>query len=127
MLRALPIALIAACSTVCAQQRLGDESSRVTVAAVRDPVEKSYRKVIQGMDYCQLERTALAPDSSLRFKLLPRKRGTDMEHIVLKLVGSTFAYEVPGARLHASSLWGCPRADGRESVRSASSAACGHL
>ena len=62
----------------------------------RDPVEKSYRKMVQGMDLFERLR-AQAPDAPLRFKLLPRKPGTDMDHILLEVVGSTFAYEVPVA------------------------------
>ena len=48
-----------------------DEPARVTIATTRDPVDKSYRKMIAGMD--RFERLhALAPQATLRFQLLPR-------------------------------------------------------
>jgi hypothetical protein len=100
MHRVIQIALIAACTTLCAQERPSGELPQVTVTGLSNPVEKSYRKVIRGMDYFERARTALAPDASLRFKLLPRKRDTDMDHIVLKVIGTTFAYEVPIAADH---------------------------
>jgi hypothetical protein len=67
----------------------------VTVrAAPDDSVEKSYRKMVRGMDL--FERLhAMAPGASLRFKLLPRKRDTDMKDIVLEVVGNTVDIRVP--------------------------------
>ena len=56
--------------------------------------------MIQGMDYFERARAAVAPQASLRFKLLPRKPGTDMSHIRLEVVGATFAYDVPIAADH---------------------------
>lgn len=64
------------------------------------PVEKSYRKMVRGMDYFERTRAGIAPDASLRFKLLPRKPGTDIDHIVLEVIGSTFSYAVPVAPDH---------------------------
>ena len=61
----------------------------VVVTAVRDPVDKSYRKMAKGMDLFAQMR-ALAPQASLRFKLLPRKRSTDMASIDLAIVANTF-------------------------------------
>ncbi|MGL6112825.1 MAG: hypothetical protein ACRC2B_22255 [Rubrivivax sp.] len=96
----MQIALIAVCTALGAQEKPEYEVPQVNVTALSDPVEKSYRKVIWGMDYFERARSALAPSAALRFKLLPRKRGTDMDHIVLKVIGSTFAYEVPIAADH---------------------------
>jgi hypothetical protein len=66
----------------------------VTVTALRNPVDKSYRKMVKGMDLFEEMRT-LAPQATLRFKLLPRKRATDMEGIDLAIVGDSFELPVP--------------------------------
>ena len=66
----------------------------VEVNALRDPVEKSYRKIVRGMDLFE-RRRSLAPDAPLRFKLLPRSRETRMEAIVLNIVGETVNIPVP--------------------------------
>ncbi len=42
----------------------------------------------------------MAPGASLRFKLLPRKPGTDMDGVALEIIGSTFDYSVPIATDH---------------------------
>jgi hypothetical protein len=60
----------------------------VTVSALKDPVEKSYRKIVRGMDLFEQKRS-LAPGASLRFKLLPRHRATSMEGISLSVVGES--------------------------------------
>ena len=99
--RAMQIALVAACTALCAQEKPRYSLPRVTVKGTSsDPVEKSYRKMVQGMDYFERERAAFAPNASLRFKLLPRKPGTDMDHIVLEVIGFTFVDEVPIAPDH---------------------------
>lgn len=67
----------------------------VVSASAAEPVEKSYRKMVRGMDYFEAERRKLAPDASLRFKLLPRKDGTTMDAIDLEIVGGTFSRRVP--------------------------------
>jgi hypothetical protein len=68
----------------------------VEVSALRDPVEKSYRRIVKGIDLFE-ERRSLAPDASLRFKLLPRGRDTMMEEIALTIVGDTISIPVPVA------------------------------
>ena len=84
-----PIALfLAACSVASAQT--GDA---VTVTALRDPVDKSYRKMASGLELFD-KRRHLAPAAALRFKLLPRKAGTDMDAVELELVGDSFATPV---------------------------------
>jgi len=61
----------------------------VRVEALRNPVDKSYRKMVDGMDVFEAMH-AMAPDASLRYKLLPRKPGTRMDDVSLALVGDTF-------------------------------------
>lgn len=61
----------------------------VVVTAIRNPVDKSYRKMVKGMDLFD-EKRELAPQGSLRFKLLPRKRSTDMDTVNVAIVADTF-------------------------------------
>ena len=68
---------------------------RVAVTATRDPVDKSYRRMIRGMDRFVREAAVLAPGAALRFRLLPRLAGTPMEGIELKVVGDTLSLPVP--------------------------------
>lgn len=67
-----------------------DAQDAVVVTAPRNPVVKSYRRMIDGMDLFEKRRRHLAPGASLRFKLLPRHRETDMRDIELQLVGDSF-------------------------------------
>lgn len=60
----------------------------VVVKAVRNPVDKSYRKMVKGMELFE-EKHALAPNATLRYKLLPRKRDTDMRDILVQIVGES--------------------------------------
>ncbi len=92
-------ALILACTTVHAQAKTATDTDpeSVTVTATRNPVEKSYRKIIRGMDLFEEQGRILAPGSSLRFKLLPRQPGTNMEGITVQIVADTFALPVPVA------------------------------
>lgn len=101
----MQIALVAACTAVYAQEKPKLELAPVTVTATsRDPVEKSYRKMTQAMDLFERARAQQAPGATLRFKLLPRKPGTNMDNILLEVVGTTFAYEVPVAPDHTFTL-----------------------
>lgn len=97
----LHIALVAACTASGAQERPKQAPQQITITGTsRQAVEKSYRKMVQGMDYFERARAAIAPAASLRFKLLPRKPGTDMDRIVLEVIGSSFDYAVPIAPDH---------------------------
>ncbi|HUQ76793.1 MAG TPA: hypothetical protein VM183_18895 [Burkholderiales bacterium] len=58
----------------------------IVITAVRDPVDKSYRRMVKGMDLFE-EMHALAPKASLRYKLYPRKHGTDMSGLLLHVIG----------------------------------------
>ena len=66
----------------------------VTVKSTRDPVDKSYRKMIRGMERFERER-AFAPNASLRFQLLPRLPNVDMRGITLRVAGDTVSVPVP--------------------------------
>jgi hypothetical protein len=66
----------------------------VTVTSTRDPVDKSYRKMILGMERFARERGTLAPQATLRFRLLPRAPGVDMTGIRLRVLGERIALPV---------------------------------
>jgi len=72
------------------------ELPAVEARALRDPVEKSYRKIVRGMDLFE-QRHSLAPNAPLRFKLLPRRRDTDMRNIELAVVSDNVTIPVPVA------------------------------
>lgn len=78
-------------------------SVTVTAKANEDPVEKSYRKMIRAMDYFERHR-AMAPGAPLKFKLLPRRRDTDMAGIAVEVVGNTVDFAVPVAPDHTFTL-----------------------
>ena len=80
-----------------------DAVPTITVSRMRDPVDKSYRKMLKGMDLFEKMR-GMAPNASLRYKLLPRQRDTDMAGIVLKIVGETVTISVPVAPDHTFTL-----------------------
>lgn len=86
-----------ACLNAAAQGTTGGNLPTVTISAKAnpDPVEKSYRKMIQGMDLFDRERGLLAPGASLRFKLLPRRPDTDLNRIEMEVVGRTVDFAVP--------------------------------
>jgi hypothetical protein len=65
----------------------------VTVTALRNPVDKPYRRMLAGMALFDKQR-GLAPAATLRFKLLPRSRNTDMDGVELAIVGDSFATPV---------------------------------
>ncbi|MDB5886206.1 MAG: hypothetical protein JWR74_2377 [Polaromonas sp.] len=88
--------LLSACLNAAAQAQAGGALPTVTISAKAnpDPVEKSYRKMVQGMDLFEQERSALAPQAALRFKLLPRRRDTGMSGIEMEVIGSTMDFPV---------------------------------
>jgi hypothetical protein len=75
----------------------------VTVTAARDPVDKSYRKMIAGMDRFERDH-ALAPQATLRFQLLPRLPDTRLEGLTLRVLGDTTALPVTVAPDHTFTL-----------------------
>ena len=66
----------------------------VTISALRDPVDKSYRKMVKGIDLFE-SLHAMAPDASLRYRLVPRRYDTEMRGVALSLVGDSFERPVP--------------------------------
>jgi hypothetical protein len=88
-------ALLAACAAFAQPKAGGAALPPVTVTAqATDPVEKSYRKMVRGVDLFERLRPVMAPAAQLRFKLLPRRHNTDVDHILLEIVGASFAYPV---------------------------------
>jgi hypothetical protein len=72
----------------------------VTVPNTRDPVDKSYRRMVRGMDRYERAHT-LAPRSSLRFQVLPRLPDVKLDGVALKVVGDNIAIPVPMAPDHS--------------------------
>ncbi|HZY18745.1 MAG TPA: hypothetical protein VFE82_09695 [Ramlibacter sp.] len=73
-----------------AQERAADELPAVTIRAPREAepqVEKSYRRMVRGLDLFERERH-LAPAGELRFRLLPRRRDTDLRGLALHVLGA---------------------------------------
>ena len=89
--------MILACSATA------DSLAPVSVSGMRDTVDKSYRKMLEGMDLFE-KLHAMAPSAQLRFKLLPRLQDTDMSDIVLKIVGDSISMPVPVAADHTFEL-----------------------
>ena len=73
-----------------------DPREFVLVNGTRDPVDKSYRKMLKGMDLFE-KMHGMAPNALLRFKLLPRQRDTKMDGIVVEIVGETVTVPAPVA------------------------------
>ena len=65
----------------------------LTITTARDPVDKSYRRMVLGMDLFE-KNHHLAPQAPLRFKLLPRHKGIDMSRVGVEIAGDTFALPV---------------------------------
>lgn len=66
----------------------------VQVRATRDPVDKSYRKMLLGVDRFERDH-ALAPNATLRFRLLPRLPGTTLAGVSLRVAGDTVSLPLP--------------------------------
>lgn len=77
-------------------QRTGQPAT-VKVQSTRDPVDKSYRKMIKGMERFARAH-ALAPNAPLRFHLLPRSPTVDMRGITLRIAGDSVSIPVPVAQ-----------------------------
>lgn len=94
-MKMLTVFLLASCGTAWAQAnaRGSPEADAVVITALPNPVAKSYRRMIAGMDLFE-KRRHLAPAASLRFKLLPRNRDTDLKDLELEISGDSFAAAV---------------------------------
>ena len=105
------MAYLGVCRDAMAQAAPAPALPSVTISAKanRDPVEKSYRKMVRGMDLFENEHST-APNASLRFKLLPRKPQTDMNSIVLEVIGTAVDFAVPIAPDHTFILPRNPQA-----------------
>ena len=77
-------ALVAFCSTAVA----ADDA--VVVTTLRNPVAKSYRKMVEASKLFE-EKRHLAPEAALRFKLLPREQDMTMQGIRLKMEAESVA------------------------------------
>jgi len=82
--------------TLACASALAVEVQVLTVTAPGDPVEKSYRRMILGMDLFE-RRHAMAPAALLRYKLLPRRSDTDLSRVDVEIVGDTVSLRVPVA------------------------------
>lgn len=97
----------AICAPLTAQPAQdGPTLPTVTISAKAnpDPVEKSYRKMVRGMDLFESERARLSPQGVLRFRLLPRRRDTDMNSVDIEVVGTSVDFGVPVAPDHSFTL-----------------------
>ena len=85
---------LAAFAVSAQQPRPAPALPSVSVRAPGDPVQKSYRRMVAGMDLFE-RMHHLAPRAQLRYKLLPRKPGTSLHGIDLAVVGDTISYPIP--------------------------------
>lgn len=90
----LVFAALPAAGELAAQEAAQKPVTRINVSTTRDPVDKSYRKMIKGMERFEREH-ALAPSAPLRFQLLPRTPDVDMTGITLRVAGDTVSVPVP--------------------------------
>ena len=108
---AAPLLLAWAVGPVLAQPAGSDDTQQVTVTAPAGPaVEKSYRRMLRGMQLFEQEKAAHAPQATLRFRLLPRKPGTDLDTVRLEIIGRSFDQRVPVAPDHSFVLQAQPAA-----------------
>ncbi|WP_374580526.1 hypothetical protein [Pseudoduganella sp.] len=82
---------------------------QVEVPSTRSPVDKSYRRMLQGMERFAREQAALAPQATLRFRLLPREPGMALDGVRLRVAGDTRSMALPLAPDHSFTL---PRDEG---------------
>lgn len=76
-----------------------DDTMSIEVTAIKNPVDKSYRKMVKGMDLFERDHS-LAPAASLRYKLLQRKPGGNIEHAPVRMVGRSFTQPIAVAADH---------------------------
>ena len=75
----------------------------IEVTAIKNPVDKSYRKMVKGMDLFERDHS-LAPDAALRYRLLQRKPGGEIERAPVYLVGTSFNQRIAVAADHTFML-----------------------
>ncbi len=100
-----------ACTGALGQDKPASEvvMPSVSSTAVKDPVDKSYRRMLRGMELFERNRH-MAPNATLRYKLLPRNRATNMNGVSVDVVGETVATAVPISRDHTFTLERDPKA-----------------
>lgn len=89
----LLVRVILGLAVLAGHQAAHAQPATVKVQSTRDPVDKSYRKMVKGMERFERER-ALAPAAPLRFQLLPRLPTVDMRGITLRIAGDTVSVPV---------------------------------
>jgi hypothetical protein len=94
MRRLLPSLLLLVAVSATGAAAAQEPVAKVTVSTTRDPVDKSYRKMIKGMQRFEREH-AFAPNAPLRFQLLPRTPEVEMAGIKLRVAGDTVSVPVP--------------------------------
>ncbi|WP_229506602.1 hypothetical protein [Massilia sp. BJB1822] len=105
--RAASAALLILLSLFClaaSAQTPPTPSAVVTVPNTRSPVDKSYRKMVRGMERFAREQARLAPGASLRFRLLPRLPSVQLDEVTLHIVGDTLSLPVALAADHSFTL-----------------------
>src|SRR5438309_5995734 len=65
-----------------------DQPDAVVIIVLAHPVDKSYRKVVRGMDLFTATH-ALAPKAELRYRVLPPERDADLQGVALAVLGDT--------------------------------------
>ena len=90
----MPSLLLVAAASAAGAAAAQEPAAKVTVSTTRDPVDKSYRKMIKGMERFEREH-AFAPNAALRFQLLPRTPDVEMAGIKLRVAGDTVSVPVP--------------------------------
>ena len=75
----------------------------VVVTTLRNPVAKSYRKMVEGAQLFEKKRH-LAPAAELRFRLLPRKEDVSLEGVRLKVEAENVAIALKVAPDHTFAL-----------------------
>ena len=88
------------------------------ITGMRHPVDKSYRRMVQGMDLFA-ELHALAPNAELRYRVLPRRQGTDVDGVALQVVGNSVKQPVVLAADGTFTLGRDPKALAEDAVVSA--------
>jgi hypothetical protein len=78
-MRVLALALLLGFGTAVAQD------DAVVMSATRNPAKKSYNKMMEGASLFEERRKDLAPNASLRFKLIPRKPDASLDNVQLRV------------------------------------------
>jgi hypothetical protein len=72
----------------------GDPAAVIAVKGIRDPAWKPYAAMLKGLRRFQ-EKHDMAPTAELRFILIPRRPGVDMNALQLRLDSAEASIEIP--------------------------------